>query len=88
MRGNIMFTVGDKVSLTKDFNNEPGIIPAGTMGKVTHIDSDSPVAPLVYVQFTDLRDFNLAERVRIMNHEVGLPMYPEEIEKVYKFPLC
>jgi hypothetical protein len=84
-----MFAVGDKVSLIKDFNNEPGIIPAGTMGKVTNIDSDSPVAPLVYVRFAaDLRDLGMAERVRIMNHEVGLPMYPKEIERVYAFPLA
>jgi len=83
----IMLRVGDKVALVKDFNNEPGIIPAGTMGKVTHIDNDSPVAPLVYVRFSDLRDFNLSERVRVMNYEVGLPMYSEEIERVYAYPL-
>jgi hypothetical protein len=82
-----MFVVGNKVKLTEDFNNEPGIIPAGTMGKVTHLDKDNSITPLVYVQFDGLRDLNLAERVRIMNYEVGLPMYPTEIERVYAFPL-
>jgi len=70
-----MFRIGDRVKLVNDFNNEPGIIPAGTMGVVRSFSTE-----YVVTEFDDVSD--LEPHAQINNAEGGLFMFAHEIEKV------
>jgi len=75
-----MLRVGDTVKLIEDFNNEPGVIRAGTTGELIAISEKAPIQDLYFVRFNDVSE--LKEHSRVNNHIAGLPMYREEIERV------
>jgi hypothetical protein len=76
-----MFSVGDRVKLIEDFNNEPGILPAGSKGTVYEVAEGRTLYNfMIFVCFDNVDA--LGDRARRTNDVAGLPMYPEEIESV------
>lgn len=72
--------VGDRVRLVEDFNNEPGIIPAGSEGTVLEVVKGTVLYNMIFVLFDNVD--SLEEHSRETNSVAGLPMYPEEIESI------
>lgn len=71
-----MFSVGDRVKLVADFDNEPGIIPANTEGIVLGFSKE-----MVFVQFVNVEHLDVSSQKH--NKLAGLPIFIHEIEESF-----
>jgi len=73
-----MFTEGDRVKLVKDFDNEPGIVAAGTKGTIVMV---MPGDDAFFDYFVRLDDDGSNEVVSKVNARLGgFPLFQYEIE--------